>query len=247
MSRGNEYPLEYGSERSEPVANERAAFIRRTYAHLAGAILAFIAIEAVLLNIPGIQDTVLRVFGGSALSALFIFGAFIVVSMLAQHWASSQTSRGVQYLGLSVYVVLQALIMLPILIVAQWYSKRAGGGDLIPTAGILTLAVFGGLTAVVFFTKKDFSFLGSLLTICSFVALGFMLVAIIFQGVTLGAFFTGAMILLMAGYILYDTSNVMLHYGTDQHVAAALALFASIATLFYWILRLLIILANNRE
>jgi FtsH-binding integral membrane protein len=244
MSRGNEYPLEYGYERSEPVASERADFIRRTYAHLAGAILAFIGIETVLLSIPNIEVTVFRALGGSPLSALFIFGAFIVVSMLAQHWASSQTSRGVQYLGLSVYVVLEALIMLPLLIIAKFYTKDP---NIIPTAGILTLAVFGGLTAVVFITKKDFSFLGSALTICSFVALGFILVAVIFQTVTLGAFFCGAMILLMAGYILYDTSNVMLHYGTEQHVAAALALFASIATLFYYILRLLIILSNSRD
>ncbi len=244
MSRGQEYPLEYGYERSEPVVSERAAFIRRTYAHLAGAILAFIAIEAALLSIPNIHEIVGRTLGGSPVSFLLVFGAFIVVSMLAQHWASSQTSSGVQYLGLSVYVVLESLIMLPILIVATKFSKDP---TIVPTAGILTLAVFGGLTAIVFITKKDFSFLGSLLTICSFVALGFILVAVIFNGPTLGMFFTCAMILLMAGYILYDTSNVMLHYGTHQHVAAALALFASVATLFFYILRLMLILANNRS
>ncbi len=244
MSRGNEYPLEYGYERSEPVVSERAGFIRRTYAHLAGAILAFVGIEAALLAIPNIEGTVGGLFGQSPYSVLIVFGAFIVVSMLAQHWASSQTSRGVQYLGLSVYVVLEALIMLPILIYATKFAKDK---TIVPTAGILTLAVFGGLTAIVFMTKKDFSFLGSLLTICSFVALGFILVAIIFGVPTLGMFFCCAMILLMAGYILYDTSNVMNHYGTDQHVAAALALFASIATLFFYILRLMLILSNSRD
>ena len=46
------------------------------------------------------------------------------------------------------------------------------------------------------------------------------------------------MVILMSGYILYYTSNVMPHYRTDQHVAAALALFAAIATLFYYILEI---------
>jgi FtsH-binding integral membrane protein len=46
------------------------------------------------------------------------------------------------------------------------------------------------------------------------------------------------MIVLASGYILYDTSNVLHRYRTDQHVAAALALFASVAILFWYVLRL---------
>jgi FtsH-binding integral membrane protein len=47
------------------------------------------------------------------------------------------------------------------------------------------------------------------------------------------------MILLASGYILYDTSNVLHHYRTDQYVAASLALFAAVALLFWYVLRLL--------
>ena len=54
-----------------------------------------------------------------------------------------------------------------------------------------------------------------------------------------------AMVVLMSGYILYYTSNVMLHYRTDQHVAAALALFAAVATLFWYILQ--IVMRFNRR
>jgi FtsH-binding integral membrane protein len=53
------------------------------------------------------------------------------------------------------------------------------------------------------------------------------------------------MIGLMSGYILYDTSNVMHHYRTDQHVAASLALFASVATLFWYVIRLLMSLSDD--
>ena len=60
--------------------------------------------------------------------------------------------------------------------------------------------------------------------------------------------FCGALVILACGFILYDTSNVLHHYRTDQHVGAALELFASLALLFYYILRISIYLylaANN--
>lgn len=243
MSYGQAYPLERESSYGESMSAARAAFIRRTYAHLAGAVLAFVGLLYLFLQSEAIQVGVMRVLLASPYSWLIVMAAFIVFGNLAQYWASSQTSPGLQYLGLSVYVVLEAIIFIPILIVATYFAKDP---NIIPTAGILTLAVFGGLTAVVFITKKDFSFLGSLLTICSFIALGTIIAAVI-MGFSLGMFFCVAMITLMAGYILYDTSNVLHHYHEGQHVAAALALFASIATLFWFIIRLLLILSGGRD
>ena len=55
-----------------------------------------------------------------------------------------------------------------------------------------------------------------------------------------------AMVALMSGYILYETSFVLLHHRTDQPVAAAVMLFSSVATLFYYILRILMEL-NSRD
>jgi len=247
MSYGNEYALDQGYERNEAISAERAAFIRKVYTHVAGAIGALIAIEVVLFSIPGLSQNLLQTMFASPGMQLAVFGGFILFGTLAQYWAASQTSRAMQYVGLSVYVVLEAIILFPLLFIANYYADMTGEKSLIPTAGIMTFAVFLGLTAVVFITKKDFSFLGSLLTICSFIALGVILAAVIFGGFSLGKFFCMAMIVLMAGYILYDTSNILLHYGTDQYVAASLALFASIATLFWYILRLLLILASDRN
>jgi uncharacterized protein len=112
-----------------------------------------------------------------------------------------------------------------------------GRPSVIPTAAILTLAVFGGLTLSVFVTKKDYSSLRPILCVGSLIALG-VIVAGVLLGFNLGLFFSFAMVALMSGYILYYTSQVMLHYRTDQHVAAALALFAAVATLFWYILRI---------
>jgi FtsH-binding integral membrane protein len=114
----------------------------------------------------------------------------------------------------------------------------------IPTAGILTLGVFGGLTLSVFVTKKDYSPLRPILTVGSLIALG-VIVAACLVGFNLGLIFSFVMVALMSGYILYYTSQVMLHYRTDQHVAAALALFAAVATLFWYILRIVMSVSSR--
>jgi hypothetical protein len=223
---------------AEPSA--RAVFIRRTYAHLAGAILAFIGLEAVLLQVVT-PEAVFGLFGGTPYSLLFLLIGFIGASWLAQYWARSETSRSLQYLGLALYVVVEAVIFLPLLTYANAFYPGT-----IASAGILTLCMFGGLTAGVFLTRKDFSFLGPVLSIVSFLALGVIIIACFIPGAMggLGMWFSFAMIALASGYILYQTSNIMLHYRTDQHVAAALALFSSVAMLFYYILRVL--LASRR-
>jgi FtsH-binding integral membrane protein len=108
---------------------------------------------------------------------------------------------------------------------------------------LLTLLLFGGLTAIAFTTKRDFSFLRGFLTVGGFVALGLILCSAIL-GFTLGLLFSGAMVIFALATILDDTSKVMHHYSTTQHVAAALELFASVALLFWYVLR--VVMAMRR-
>jgi FtsH-binding integral membrane protein len=221
-------------------ADARAAFIRRTYGHLAGAILAFIAIEALLFQIPGIEEQlILPMLRGSW---FFVMLAFMAVGWVANRWAQSDASPGLQYLGLALYVVAEAIIFLPLLYLA---AVKTNDPNLIPTAGIMTLAIFGGLTVAVFITGKDFSFLRTALMIGSCLALGIIITSFLFP-ISLGLIFCYAMVVLMSGYIVYYTSNVLYHYRTDQHVAAALALFASIATLFWYVLQIAM-LSSRRD
>src|SRR5690606_4432764 len=107
----------------------------------------------------------------------------------------------------------------------------------IPTAALVTLVLFGGLTGIVFLTRKDFSFMRGILGVLALAALGVIVCSWIF-GFSLGVFFAGAMVALAGGYILYNTSNVLHHYRTDQHVSAALTLFADVALMFWWVLRI---------
>jgi FtsH-binding integral membrane protein len=80
--------------------------------------------------------------------------------------------------------------------------------------------------------------------IASFAALGVIVGSAIF-GFHLGVIFCGAMILLMAGYVLYQTSLVMQYYPPNAHVSAALMLFSTIATLFWYVLQL--VMEMNRR
>lgn len=236
MSYGYDYAVA-----ARAASSDRAAFIRRTYAHLAGAILAFMGIEALLLNVlsEGTQLKIVQMSRGGY-SWLGIMIAFMAAGWIARVWAHSETSAAMQYLGLAFYVVAWAVMFLPILIVAAHMIDKS----VLPTAGILTLAVFGGLTLSVFVTKKDYSPLRPILSVCSWIALG-VIVASIFCGFSLGLLFSFAMVALVSGYILYDTSNVLLHYRTHQHVAAALELFASVAMLFWYVLQIVMSLSSR--
>jgi FtsH-binding integral membrane protein len=219
-------------------ADARVSFIRKTYLHLALAIYAFVALEWFLFSL-GFDQWMLQTMGQFRWAPLIVFGLFIAVSWIADSWARSTTSLGIQYVGLLLYVLAQAVIFVPILAMAQSQSVNIAGSDLgvIPAAAVTTLVMFAGLTAVAFLTKKDFSFLGGFLTLAAFAAFALILVSY-FVGFNLGVWFSAAVIILACGYILYDTSNIMYHYRTDQYVAASLALFASVALLFMYLLRL---------
>ncbi len=215
--------------------SERATFIRLTYLHLGGAVLAFIALEAFLLSLPGVGNAVALVMGNQ-FGWLIVLGAFIGVSYIANRWASSSTSVGMQYAGLSLFVVAEAVIFVPLLYFAELFTE---GTDVpvIGIAAVLTAVSFSILTAIVFLSGADFSFLRTALVWGAIVAFGVIVCSMIFS-FNLGILFIGAMLLLSGGYILYDTSNVLHHYRIGQHVAASLALFASVALMFWYMVQL---------
>jgi FtsH-binding integral membrane protein len=218
--------------------SDRALFIRRTYLHLAGAVGAFIGIEF-LLFASGIAAALTNLIAGSRFMWLAILGGFALLGWMARSLIAKAKSGEQQYLGLGLFVVGEAIIFAPLLYIAAYFSSP----DVIPIAAVLTLLLFGGLTAIAFTTKTDFSFLRGFLTIGSFVALGLIGCSILF-GFTLGLLFSAAMVVFAAVAILYDTSKVMHHYAPHQHVAASLELFAAVALLFWYVLR--IVMATRR-
>jgi FtsH-binding integral membrane protein len=207
----------------------RATFISRTYAHLCGAIFFFTFIEVVLFK-SGLAEPMARAMMG--VSWLLVLGAFVVVSWLASRAAHMAVSKSAQYLALGGFVVAEAIIFVPLLFVAQQVAD-----GVIASAAVVTLMGFAGLTIVVMFTRKDFSFLRGILCWGGVLALVAIVAGALF-GWELGTWFSVAMIGLAGAAILYDTSNVLHHYPEDRYVAAALALFASVALMFWYVLRL---------
>ena len=223
-----------GRAAADASATDRAEFIRLTYIHLGGAILAFAAVAALLVNSP-FAPAMYAWIGAGSFNWLLLLAAFTGAGWLANRWAMSGTSQAMQYAGLGLYVVAEAIIFVPILYIAVRFTDS----NVLPTAGLLTGVVFGGLTAINFVTKKDFSFLGRVLQLATLAAVGTVVVSILF-GFTLGSLFSLAMVVLAGGSILFQTSNVMHRYPVGAHVAAALALFAAVALMFYYILMLLL-------
>jgi len=217
---------------ADAAPSERATFIRNTYLHLGLAILAFIGLEWFLLQQSWAPGFIAKMTGGRGW--LLVLGAFMIVSWIADKLARSDASKNVQYAGLGLFVLAEAIIFMPLLYIAANY---AGDSKVIMKAGITTACIFGGLTFAAFATRKDFSFLRSFLMVGGFVAMGIIVVSIIF-GFNLGTIFAGAMAIFASASILYNTSNIIHHYRTDQYVAASLSLFSSVALLFWYILRI---------
>lgn len=221
---------------ADAALDQRISFIRRVYGHLLGAMLLFVAAAAICVNTPAIWQPMFSLltmrWGG-----LLLMVGFMAASALAQAMAYNRTNRAAQYAGLGLYAVAEAVIFTPLL---KYVELRAGGADVILQAGTVTLVIFGGLTAIVMLTRSDFSFLRNFLWVGSLAATAVIVVSMFTAGGFSGSLlFMSAMVVLFSGWILYDTSNILHHYETDQHVAASLKLFSSVATLFWWVLRLM--------
>lgn len=225
---------------ADAVPSDRAAFIRRTYLHLAGAVAAFIVFEFILFNSP-VAPLMLNFLASSGgIGWLAVLGGFIALGWAGRSMAQSIRSPGMQYAGLALYVFGEAVIFVPLIYMAVFYSSA----NVLPTAALITTMLFGGLTTYALTTRKDFSFLRGALVIGSFVAIGLIVAGAIF-GFDLGLVFSVGMVGLAGASVLYDTSKVVHYYHTDQHVAASIELFASVALMFWYVIRILMSLSRN--
>jgi FtsH-binding integral membrane protein len=209
--------------------DSRGTFVSRTYAHLFGAICAFTLIEILLFK-SELADQIAHALLG--VSWLAVLGGFMIISWLASRITHLAQSKAAQYAALSLYVVAQSIIFVPLLWIANNFAPGA-----ITSAAVVTFLAFAALTAVVFITGKDFSFLRGLLFWGGIVAIVLIVAGVSF-GFQLGTYFSVAMVGFAGAAILYDTSNVLHKYSEDRYVAAALELFASVALMLWYVLRL---------
>lgn len=203
---------------------ERLGFIRKVYA------LFFIA---TLFAVGG----VLLGFMFPPLMALIVSSIWIPLILLFGGVMAAQALRhvpGVNLLVLFGFTTLTGLVVSPVL----WYFSQINPASIVQ-AGVLTVGIFGGLTAYVFISKRDFSFMRGMLVTGLIVVILAGILNIFVASSAMGFAVSAAALLLFSGFVLYDTSNIIRRYPTNEYVAGALSLYLDAFNIFMALLRLL--------
>ena len=214
------------------VAHTRGTFLVNTYAHVVGAILAFVALEYYFFS-SGIAAVIAAPLAGNW---LLVLGGLVLVSYLVSAFSAKKYSKPVQYGVLAAYILVQAAIFVPILA----YGVAAVGPALLTQAAYITIGMVIALSVVVYLFRVNFSFLGPFLAILGIAALVLIVLSLI-MGFQLGMLFSLAMITYAAGAILYETSRIgQAGYDNDDYVAAAVGLLTSVMLLLWYVVQALI-------
>ncbi|MGB7923011.1 MAG: Bax inhibitor-1/YccA family protein [Pyrinomonadaceae bacterium] len=214
-----------GQTAAQASVAERVSFIRKVYA---------LFFAATLFGIGG-------VLVGFAFPPLMIAAAqhpWIALFVMIGGVMGAQAVRhvpGVNLFALFGFTTLTGIIISPVL----WIIGQDNPASILQ-AGVLTVGIFGGLTAYVFISKRDFSFLrGMVVTGLIVVILAGLLNVLIVGSSALGFAVAAATLLLFTGFVLYDTSNIIRHYPTNEYVAGALSLYLDVFNIFLALLRIL--------
>ncbi|HEX8747138.1 MAG TPA: Bax inhibitor-1/YccA family protein [Pyrinomonadaceae bacterium] len=203
---------------------ERLGFIRKVYALFFLATL--FAVGGVLLG-----------FAFPPLMMLMARSPWITLLLMLGGVMGAQALRhvpGLNLVALFGFTTLTGVIISPVL----WYFSQVNPASIIQ-AGLLTVGIFGGLTAYVFISQKDFSFLRGMMVTGLIVVVLAGLLNIFVASSALGFAVAAATLLLFSGFVLYDTSNIIRRYPTNEYVAGALSLYLDAFNIFLALLRIL--------
>jgi FtsH-binding integral membrane protein len=221
----------------DAAVNERVTFIRRTYLHLVGE-LGGVALATVVI----LQSAVLQQVAVALLGNLILYlAAFFGVSLLTRKLLEGRKSLAVQYAGAAVWVFFLGLLVAPLAMIAK---AEFGSYAVLGEGLILTGCVFGGLTAYTFFTKKDFSYLGGILSIASWTLVGVGVISVFLGGFAASPIWSILWVVLLAGWVLYDTSKLMHRRHVDEYVAASVDLLVDFVYMF---IHIVILLMGSRD
>jgi len=211
---------------------ERIAFYKKTYAHVAGGVLLFLVFEFLFLQSATLVEFALSMLDGY--KWLILLGGFMLITNYAESTAMRASDKNVQYLAYAVYIFAEAFIFIPLIYIA---ISAVNSFEILNQAAIVTLGLFAGISSIVFITKKDFSFIRAGLAVGFFIAIGLIIAGALF-GFNLGLWFSVGMCVLAGGSILYQTSNMVHKYSTNDYIPAALGLFASLMLLFWYVIQI---------
>ncbi|MSR15407.1 MAG: Bax inhibitor-1/YccA family protein [Gammaproteobacteria bacterium] len=206
------------SESSVLVTNK---LIRNTYTLLAMTLL-FSVVTCALASALGIGR------GAGLISTLGAFGLLWFVLPKTANSAS----------GIGVVFAISGLLGFGLGPVISAYLALSNGPQLVMTALGGTGTIFLGLSAYALVTRRDFSFMGGFLFVGLLVVLGAALLNIFLAIPAVGLAMSAVVVLLMSGFILYDTSR-MVHGGETNYLLATVSLYLNILNLFTSLLHLL--------
>ena len=228
QQQGWRQPGAWGSYGMETAASasveERMGFIRKVYALFFAATL--FAIGGVLLGLS--YPPLLQFAFEHPWIMLFAMLGGVMGAQAVRH------VPGVNLAALFGFTTLTGVIISPLIAVISQINPGS-----ILAAGVLTVGIFGGLTAYVFISKKDFSFMRGMLTTGLIVVILAGVVNIFLGASALGFAVAAATLLLFSGFVLYDTSNIIRRYPTNEYVAGALSLYLDAFNIFLALLRIL--------
>ena len=195
--------------------------IRNTYTLLSMTLLfsALTAGLSMFLNVPPMVH-------------LFTFGGSIVLLWFVLPRVANSSA------GIGVVFAITGLMGFGLGPLLNQYLSLPGGSQIVATALGGTGVIFLGLSAYALTTRKDFSFLGGFLFVGFLVVLLAVLANLFMAIPALSLAISAAIIMLMSGFILYDTSR-MVHGGETNYVMATIGLYISIYNIFVSLLQLL--------
>ena len=204
---------------------ERMGFVRKVYALFFAATLFAVGGVGLGLAFPPVMMAIIA-------HPWLTFFALIGGVMGAQ---AVRLVPGVNLLALFAFTTLTGVVISPAIAV---YTRLNPASIL--QAGLLTVGIFGGLTAYVFVSKKDFSFMRGMVTTGLIVVFLAAVLNLFVVGSSAFAFgISCAALLLFSGFVLYDTSNIIRRYPVNEYVAGALDLYLDAFNIFLALLRIL--------
>jgi FtsH-binding integral membrane protein len=217
------YSVPYSGFVADAPDNVRAEFIRKTYQIFFASLLVTVGVAWFCAQ-PAMLPKTVPLILPMAIAGLVV--GFIM--------AFTQKKQGLNLFMLCLYSAIQGAVAGPLLFIVNRYAPGVPA-----QAGILTVAVFGGLTLYAMTSKKDFSFLGGMLFVGLIGLIVASIVMMFFSTPLMSMVYSVFGILIFSGFVLYDTSQIMQKMQPGEEVSGAISLYLDFINLFYFILRFL--------
>lgn len=210
---------------AEAGVSERLGFIRKVYSLFFVATL--FAIGGVMIGFA-VPDVMIMIAQHPFITLMLMMGG-VIGAQAVRH------VPGVNLAAFFGFTTFTGVVISPFI-----YYVSITNPSSIFQAGVLTVGIFGGLTVYAFLSKRDFSFMRGMLFVGLIVVVLAGLLNMLAVGSTgLGFAIACAALLLFSGYVLYDTSNIIRRYPTNEYIAGAMDLYLDAFNIFLALLRIL--------